>query len=439
MADFGTLNFAVAFNPQTAFPLDARYYFSTLADATTAAQSAVEVGSSDGTYFIGENLVVVTATDATLYVIQPDKTLKAVGTSVLGDGKSIVVSDGTVSIKGFADATTNQQPRKNASGEIEWYTPDTSTVAGLADTVGQHTQQIENLTSDISSLSTNKADKDSVYTKTETDNQIKSAISSVYKPAGSIAFIDLPALTSDNEGKVYNITDEFTTTNNFVEGAGKKYSAGQNVVIIKDSEGVYKYDVLSGIVDLSNYSTTAEVQAALDNKVDKVEGSRLITDAEASKLAGIEANAQVNVIDGVNSSEFSIDESKNLNILAIPQSKITNLISDLESKVDKVEGKGLSTNDFTNTLLDKLNGITAGAQVNTIDEVKINGTLLSVVDKSVNIPGASADNLGVVKGSSADNGVTINEDYSMTVNNISTDKLVAGSDTLVWNGGDATL
>ena len=439
MADFGTLNFAVAFNPQTAFPLDARYYFSTLADATTAAQSAVEVGSSDGTYFIGENLVVVTATDATLYVIQPDKTLKAVGTSVLGDGKSIVVSDGIVSIKGFADATVNQQPRKNSSGEIEWYTPDTSTVAGLADTVGQHTQQIENLTSDISSLSTNKADKDSVYTKTETDSQIKSAISSVYKPAGSIAFIDLPALTSDNEGKVYNITDEFTTTNNFVEGAGKKYSAGQNVVIIKDSEGVYKYDVLSGIVDLSNYSTTAEVQAALDNKVDKVEGSRLITDAEASKLAGIEANAQVNVIDGVNSSEFSIDESKNLNILAIPQSKITNLISDLESKVDKVEGKGLSTNDFTNTLLDKLNGITAGAQVNTIDEVKINGTLLSVVDKSVNIPGASADNLGVVKGSSADNGVTINEDYSMTVNNISTDKLVAGSDTLVWNGGDATL
>lgn len=442
MADFGTLNFAVAFNPQTAFPLDARYYFSTLADATTAAQSAVEVGSSDGTYFIGENLVVVTSTDATLYVIQPDKTLKAVGTSVLGDGKSIVVSDGTVSIKGFADAAVNQQPRKNASGEIEWYTPDTSTVAGLADTVGQHTQQINTLTSDVSTLQTTvaeKANSTDVYTKTETDNKIKAAVSSVYKPAGSIAFIDLPALTSDNEGKVYNITDEFTTTNNFVEGAGKKYSAGQNVVIIKDSEGVYKYDVLSGIVDLSNYSTTAEVQAALDNKVDKVEGSRLITDAEASKLAGIEANAQVNVIDGVNSSEFSIDESKNLNILAIPQSKITNLISDLGSKVDKVEGKGLSTNDFTTTLLDKLNGITAGAQVNTIDEVKINGTLLSVVDKSVNIPGASADNLGVVKGSSADNGVTINEDYSMTVNNISTDKLVSGSDTLVWNGGDATL
>ena len=36
MADFGKLNFAVSFNPQTAFPLHARYYFSPLA----AAQSA---------------------------------------------------------------------------------------------------------------------------------------------------------------------------------------------------------------------------------------------------------------------------------------------------------------------------------------------------------------------------------------------------------------
>ena len=30
MADFGKLNFAVSFNPQTAFPLDARYYFYSL-------------------------------------------------------------------------------------------------------------------------------------------------------------------------------------------------------------------------------------------------------------------------------------------------------------------------------------------------------------------------------------------------------------------------
>ena len=64
MADFGKLNFAVSFNPQTAFPLDARYYFSSLEDAQAAAASAVEVGSSDGTYFYGENVCVVAESSA---------------------------------------------------------------------------------------------------------------------------------------------------------------------------------------------------------------------------------------------------------------------------------------------------------------------------------------------------------------------------------------
>ena len=74
MADFGKLNFAVSFNPQTAFPLDARYYFSTLGAAQAAAAAAVEVGSSDGVYFYGENVCVVTDSAADLYIIQPDCT-----------------------------------------------------------------------------------------------------------------------------------------------------------------------------------------------------------------------------------------------------------------------------------------------------------------------------------------------------------------------------
>ena len=116
MADFGKLNFAVSFAPQTAFPLDSRYYFSSLAAAEAAAAEAVEVGSSDGTYFFGENVVVVTNNKATLYLIQPDKTLSAVGTEVLGDEKSIEIVDGKVALKGFGAATAGQQPRVNAAG-----------------------------------------------------------------------------------------------------------------------------------------------------------------------------------------------------------------------------------------------------------------------------------------------------------------------------------
>ena len=48
----------------------------------------------------------------------------------------------------------------------------------------------------------------------------------------------------------------------------------------------------------------------------------------------------------------------------------------LAGKVDKVSGKQLSANDFTNAFKDKLDGIEAGAQVNSIEGIKINDALV---------------------------------------------------------------
>lgn len=89
MADFGKLNFAVSFNPQTAFPLDARYYFSSLSAAEAAAATAVEVGSSDGTYFYGRKCLRRNGIFRRPVHYSAGQTLKAVGSAVLGDGKSI--------------------------------------------------------------------------------------------------------------------------------------------------------------------------------------------------------------------------------------------------------------------------------------------------------------------------------------------------------------
>lgn len=55
------------------------------------------------------------------------------------------------------------------------------------------------------------------------------------------------------------------------------------------------------------------------------------------------------------------------------------------TKVDKVTGKGLSTNDYTNDEKTKLAGIAAGAQVNVIESVKKNGTALTITGKAVDI------------------------------------------------------
>ena len=86
-------------------------------------------------------------------------------------------------------------------------------------------------------------------------------------------------------------------------------------------------------------------------------------------------------------------------------SSIENTIDDInEAKVDKVSGKGLSTNDFTTDEKNKLAGIAEGATANTgtITAVQANGTDVAT-SGTANIPAASTSAYGVTKLSSATN------------------------------------
>lgn len=104
--------------------------------------------------------------------------------------------------------------------------------------------------SNYSTLTVNGSVSD-FYTKTQVDAMVSAA----YRPAGNAASVAaLGSLTSANIGKVYNMTASFTTTSDFVEGSGLTYPAGTNVVIVDAGSGTYKYDVLSGFVDLSGYA-----------------------------------------------------------------------------------------------------------------------------------------------------------------------------------------
>lgn len=115
-------------------------------------------------------------------------------------------------------------------------------------------------------------------TESEVDAKIGSAIVGALKPKGSIAFANLPALTAANLNNEYNITDSFTTTADFVEGAGHSHSAGSNVAIVNvgdDANPVYKYDVMVGLTDLSAYwtSTTGQnntLEAATTTEINNI-------------------------------------------------------------------------------------------------------------------------------------------------------------------------
>ena len=431
MADFGKLNFAVSFNPQTAFPLDARYYFSSLSAAEAAAATAVEVGSSDGTYFYGENVCVVTESSADLYIIQPDKTLKAVGSAVLGDGKSIEIVDGKVALKGFGSATAGQQPRINAAGTaIEWYTPDTSTVSGLADTVAGHTQDIQNLQSD-------KADKATTLegygiTDAMTATAIAEAIKTAIAATGHASFskVDTIPTAADAKDNVLYLVMNVET--------------GFYDIYAKVDTEVVRLDDVS--VNLDDYSTIEQmneaIATAIANKVDAVEGKGLSTEdfttALKEKLVALPEGAEANYVKSV-SNEFTVSEEGKLEVKEIAPAKVTGLPDALAGKVDKVEGKGLSANDYTDEEKEKLSGVEAGANKNLIEVIKLAGVALNISEKEVNVPVAGATP-GVVLSSADENKVAVAEDGSMEVNSLNVKKLVqTDGDMLILDGGTAAI
>lgn len=69
----------------------------------------------------------------------------------------------------------------------------------------------------------------------------------------------------------------------------------------------------------------------------------------------------------------------------------------LDKKVDKVEGKDLSTNDYTTEEKNKLANIEATAQVNVIESVEVNGVEATISDKkaSVSIETGTIDEIKV--------------------------------------------
>ena len=68
--------------------------------------------------------------------------------------------------------------------------------------------------------------------------------------------------------------------------------------------------------------------------------------------------------------------------LALVWEKIKNGLS---GKVDKVDGKGLSSNDYTSTEKTKLANIASGAQVNVLEGIQKNGDTVQIVNKIANI------------------------------------------------------
>lgn len=288
MAEFGKLNFSVSFNPTSGFPIDARYYFDTLSAAQEAAAAAVEVGSSDGTYFYGMNLVVVESGEATMYVIQPNKTLKPVGTTPVGDNKSIVVgADGTIALKGIQDAETGMYPAVAADGSIEWKAFDTSTTDGLTESVNQLKGQMTAAEGEIDALQTAVGNAASGLVKQV--NDLSTNLSTNYYDKEAVDGLISGAFHFKGAADSYDGTDIIIDSQPLTGmKTGDVYQVG-------DKEYVYdgtKWIELGFTIDLSNYALKTYVDSAVSGAKTELKSYADQAEADALQAAKTYADTQ---------------------------------------------------------------------------------------------------------------------------------------------------
>lgn len=297
-----------------------------------------------------------------------------------------------------------------------------------------------------------KADKSDTYTKAQVDAKLSGA----YKVKGSSTFEALP---KDNNvvGDVYNITNAFNL-------GGKHYDAGTNVVWTEEG-----WNALSGSFDTT--AIEGSIQEVADNLaqeiLDRTQADTTINNNISSFTNRVKVNEdKLTIINGNEATTGSIAnaikqaksytdttvtaeqtraenaeqkltsdlasevtrakgaESANATAIANEVERATGVEETLNSnitqlqtqKVDKVEGKGLSTNDYTTPEKNKLAAIEAEA------------------NKYV-LPAATASALGGVKiGSNITlaNGGTI----SITKNNVTSALGVDPTTTYVRKAGD---
>lgn len=208
--------------------------------------------------------------------------------------------------------------------------------------------------------------------KTNVEGQITSLSSSVETLSASTINIEASAHTHGNKAVLDGITAEKVTAwDNAAESAHTH--ANKAVLDALTAEEVAKW----------NESAHTHANKALLDTYTQTETD--LADAVSKK----HEHANASVLDGISAEDVQAWDGA---------------VTALDNKVDKVEGKGLSTNDYTTAEKEKLASIAASADTNVIETVKVNGTALTVADKAVDILVAEGTANGTVKV----NGVDVN-------------------------------
>ena len=141
-----------------------------------------------------------------------------------------------------------------------------------------------------------------------------------------------------------------------------------------------------GSSDLSSYYTKTETNNLLDNKVDKVSGKGLSTNdfTDAYKQQIDDNKTAIDTLNGDSSVVGSVDSK-----VATTYSNATSYTdTECAKKVDKISGKGLSTNDFTDELKTKLDNLENYDDTALGNRVTANENAITVLNGDTTVNGS---------------------------------------------------
>ena len=229
------------------------------------------------------------------------------------------------------------------------------------------------------------------------DTEVKADISELQSDV-STAKENISTLQEDVtgvEGNVSTLTQSVSTLDTTVDGLNTKVEGLETDVT----------ELQGTVSDVEGSIST--LQTNLNNKVDKVQGKGLstndFTNAYKTKLDGLnnyddttvkqditELQTDVNALETTVGNHTKSIETNATDITTL-KGNVQTLQTNLGNKVDKVTGKGLSTNDYTTTEKNKLAGIEANANNYTLP--KASGTVLGGIKIGNNL---KIDENGVV-------------------------------------------
>ena len=144
-----------------------------------------------------------------------------------------------------ANAATAKTSADNAAGSANLANEKANSAANSATIAVSNSNAAQQYASNAAAsadTAQNYAVADSAKYYYEQARRISESFSGALRPMGTVTFANLPALSEADGGSMYNISDQFTTTAEFKEGAGNTIPAGANVYKTEDG----KWDILAG-------------------------------------------------------------------------------------------------------------------------------------------------------------------------------------------------